>query len=695
MKSFAWDKNGFFINGERKPLISGEMHYFRVPYKDWRFRLEKLKESGANAVSTYVPWFVHEPVEGEFHFDDIDCRKLGEFLDICNELDLLVFFRPGPYIYSELTYSGLPEWVYKNYPEISTGRKDGSKITSASYLHPVFLEKVKPWIKKVTEYVKPYLVTNGGAVAAIQLDNEIAGIHIWNGTLDYTETTMGFGTEDGRYARFLKNKFGTIEAVSKAYGYDYSCFAEIDPRKPKGELSADTIYRINTDYNDFYCETMAEYAEVLANWIREEDVNVPLYLNAPIEFIPRAKAALERIAQPLFVGTDHYYNLDPFHHQGNSPTPQEFMKWIISLDMLTALDMPTAVFELQAGSFSDYPPMLTEDLRAMYFAHAALGLKGMNYYIFSGGPNIKDSGETADCYDFNAPISSDNVIRPTYKALVDFNDFAAKNNWIYDRERIHDVQLGFTWEQRYHDRYMPVAMDANAYLILGFGTALISAGYQPKCVELSGELDVNKLLVIAAEKTMAKAKQENVVEFLKKGGKLLIAPFVPEYDENAQSCTILKDYLGFGSDELANDTTKIFTPDDVMYYFIRNQRVHSAENAEVLARSQKKELPIALKKKVGNGECILFGAEFLYQVNCQADMVKGFCEELGTKPQIICDNKTVWFTSFSDGENKMLFALNLYSGVQEAEVKVTVDGEEFNVGHIKLEPMSVLPIKLK
>lgn len=695
MKGFAWDKKGFIINGERKPLLSGEVHYFRVPYKDWRFRLEKLKETGANTVSTYVPWFVHEPVEGQFVIDEADQTKLGEFLKICDELDLLVFFRPGPYIYSELTNSGLPEWVYRDYPEISTERKDGSTIRSASYLHPVFLEKTKRYIKWITEYVKPYTTTNGGPVAAIQLDNEIGGIHIWNGTFDYSSVTMGFGKEDGRYANFLKQKYGTIDAVSKAYGFEYKTFSEVDPRKPKGELKGNSAYRIDFDYSEFYSETAAEYAEILANWFREEGIDIPLYLNAPIEFTPRAKAALDKIPQPLFLGTDHYYNLDPFHHKGNAPTPQEFTKWAISLDMLSALDFPTSVLELQAGSFSDYPPMFKEDLKAMYFAHSALGLKGMNYYIFTGGLNIKGSGETGDYMDFNAPISSHNEVRPTINALIEYNDFALKNLWLQETDRTFDVQIGFTWEQRYQARYMPEGQDANGYMSAGFYTSLMCAGYQPKHIELGGELDPDKLLVIAAEKTMAKAKQENVVEFLKKGGKLLIAPFVPMYDESGESCTVLKDYLGFGDSELANDTTKILTPDDAMYYFIRNQRVHSAENAKVLASSQKKSLPIALKKKVGNGECILFGAEFLYQVSCQADMIKRFCEELGTKPQIICDNNTVWFTSFSDGTNKMLFAINLYSGKQEADVTATVDGETFNIGHIEIDAMTVLPIKLK
>ncbi len=694
MKSFSWDNKGFFINGERKPLISGELHYFRVPYKDWRFRLEKLKESGANAVSTYVPWFVHEPNEGEFLFDDIECRKLGEFLNICNDLDLLVFFRPGPYIYSELTYSGLPEWVYKNYPEISAERIDGSRIGSASYLQPVYLEKVKKYIKRIVEYVKPYITSNGGPVAAIQLDNEIAGIHIWNGTLDYNPISMGFGTENGRYPQFLKRRYNTVEAVSEAYGFKYSSFSEVDPRKPQGELTDNIRYRISRDYSEFYSETMAEYAGILANWIREEGIDVPLYLNAPVEFIPRAKQSLEMIPKPIFVGTDHYFNLGQ-NYKGNSPSPQEFMKWTFSLDMLSALEMPPTVFEMQSGSFADYPPMLPEDLRAMYFAHAALGLKGINYYIFTGGLNIKDSGETSDIFDFNAVISADNKIRPTYNSIVEYNKFALENNWLQEIQREFDVQLGFTWEQYCDGRFGPEGMNAADYMHSGLFTALMCAGYQPKYVELGQELDASKLLIVSSEKTMSQSKQENIVEFLKKGGRLIITPIVPEYDECAQKCTILKDYLAFGDYEFANDTQKMISNKDVMYYYISNQRAYSSENAEVLAYSQHKKLPLALYKKVGESKCILFGGEFVYTFHSHADLITFLCEKLGCNPKIQSDNKTVWFTSFSNGSEKMLFVLNLYSGTQEAKISADVDGERFDIGSLKLPPMTVLPIKLK
>ena len=39
-------KDDFYLNGERFKLISGSIHYFRVPPDYWRDRLVKAQEHG-------------------------------------------------------------------------------------------------------------------------------------------------------------------------------------------------------------------------------------------------------------------------------------------------------------------------------------------------------------------------------------------------------------------------------------------------------------------------------------------------------------------------------------------------------------------------------------------------------------------------------------------------------------------------
>jgi hypothetical protein len=59
--------------------------------------------------------------------------------------------------------------------------------------------------------------------------NEMTGIHAWFGGLDYHEVTMGLGQSEGRYPRFLRGRYGEIEALSRAYETDYHAFEEVRP----------------------------------------------------------------------------------------------------------------------------------------------------------------------------------------------------------------------------------------------------------------------------------------------------------------------------------------------------------------------------------------------------------------------------------------------------------------------------------
>ena len=83
MSKVKFTQDGVLIDGKPVQLISGAIHYFRVPAEYWRDRLEKALRCGVNAVETYMPWNLHEPRQGEFHFEGMldfvrFIRKAGE-----------------------------------------------------------------------------------------------------------------------------------------------------------------------------------------------------------------------------------------------------------------------------------------------------------------------------------------------------------------------------------------------------------------------------------------------------------------------------------------------------------------------------------------------------------------------------------------------------------------------------------------
>lgn len=158
MKRFYYTNEAFFLNGKEITIISGTIHYFRVPKMHWHDRLLKLKECGFNCVETYVAWNLHEPEESTFCFDgELD---IAAFIDEANALGLMAIVRPGPYICAEWESGGFPYWLH-NYENLQVRR-----------YNQVFLEKSENYLKKVYEIVKPRLVENGGNVLMMQIENE-------------------------------------------------------------------------------------------------------------------------------------------------------------------------------------------------------------------------------------------------------------------------------------------------------------------------------------------------------------------------------------------------------------------------------------------------------------------------------------------------------------------------------------------
>lgn len=69
MHKFEIDTD-FLLDDKPIQILSGAIHYFRVPKDDWYHSLYNLKALGFNTVETYIPWNYHEPREEHFEFSD-------------------------------------------------------------------------------------------------------------------------------------------------------------------------------------------------------------------------------------------------------------------------------------------------------------------------------------------------------------------------------------------------------------------------------------------------------------------------------------------------------------------------------------------------------------------------------------------------------------------------------------------------
>lgn len=148
----------FLIDGQPTKILSGAVHYFRIAPSQWQYTLEKLIEAGLNTVETYVPWNIHEPIEGIFNFSGQ--ADLAKFIRLAAKLGLYVIVRPSPYICAEWEFGGFPTWLL-TYSDMVVRTNT-----------PCFMEKVSNYYHRLFKELVPLQFTHGGPILMMQVENE-------------------------------------------------------------------------------------------------------------------------------------------------------------------------------------------------------------------------------------------------------------------------------------------------------------------------------------------------------------------------------------------------------------------------------------------------------------------------------------------------------------------------------------------
>lgn len=666
MTKFTFDEKGFTVNGENAFMISGEFHYFRVPQSDWKRRMELYKAAGGNCIATYVPWCIHKQKEGTILFDDIPERSLTRFLQTAREVGLMVTLRPGPYQYSELAGGGLPKWLLSGYPELMAKDIDGNIFHdgAVSYLHPLFLEKARKYYKAFADVVRPFV---NDPVVMLQTDNELTGIHVWFGSIDYDPVTYGFGSEDGRYAGFLRKKYGDLTSVNAAYGTEYQAFSDIIPSRSSPAL-------LNKDYYDCYYDSMADYLCLLTSWLKEDGLDLPICHNSANPSMNSVFVeTVDKMPKPFLLGSDHYYNLHQDWPQ-NNPTPQYAVRTFYSCEMLRLMGMPPSVLELPGGSPSDTPPILPNDLLACYYTNLAMGMKGMNYYVYTGGPNFADTGDSCDVYDYNAFVRADGSINETYQSLKQFNTFCNEHTWMQRANRRGSAVIGFELlgTRKDNDDFGGGTVGSFQFAASGVMHTMMCGKYSPELITLDKELDLLRPLIVPCGKEMSKKAQENIATFAKMGGNVLLCGELPEYDLDFKKCTVLKDMLGVK--EFSPKSARFASFEEIGNVYglsVHHLFEELPDNVKVLARESTSKLPVCIDLKVGNGRVIVLGASWKMTTFDQARMMEYLLDILGVKPCVLSSNRNIFTSLIEDDKGqRVLFVLNLYSSPQQTEVTV-------------------------
>ena len=156
--SFTLGDSAFLLDGKPFQMISGEMHYPRIPREAWRARMKMAKAMGLNTIGTYIFWNLHEPQKGQFDFSGPN--DIAAFVKIAQEEGLWVILRPSPYVCAEWEFGGYPYWL-QNEKGLVVRSKEAK-----------YLEEYKKYIDEIGKQLAPLQVNHGGNILMVQIENE-------------------------------------------------------------------------------------------------------------------------------------------------------------------------------------------------------------------------------------------------------------------------------------------------------------------------------------------------------------------------------------------------------------------------------------------------------------------------------------------------------------------------------------------
>ncbi len=178
---FALGDSVFLLDNKPFQIISGEMHYERIPYQYWRDRLHKAKAMGLNTVAVYCFWNMHEPEPGKFVFTGNE--DVARFVRLAQAEGLWVILRPGPYVCAEWEFGGYPWWLLKD---------KGMIVRSQD---PRFMAAAKQYIDALGKQLAPLQITHGGPIILTQVENEYGSFgndKVYEGAIEKMIRDAGF-----------------------------------------------------------------------------------------------------------------------------------------------------------------------------------------------------------------------------------------------------------------------------------------------------------------------------------------------------------------------------------------------------------------------------------------------------------------------------------------------------------------------
>lgn len=721
-KSVRLERRRLLVDGVPRILMAGEVHYFRLHRGDWADRLDKLVAAGCTAVASYMPWLVHETASGETDLNGTtsEYRDLRGFLELAAERGLLVIARPGPFVMAELKNEGIPFRIYREHPQARPLGWDGERgpTETLDYLEPGYLAQAERWYASVMPLLAEHLVTRGGPVAAVQLDNEVGMLSWITNTPELTDRTLG------ELASWSLERFGR-EGARERYGADPAdSGAWADWWRAGGTRGGSEAQQLalHHDLGAHHRDRYADYLLRLREVARGHGIEgVPFLVNLhgtserrgrtfpiAVSQLSRAYAGIPQTTS----GSDHYIGELTVENVADLYVMNAFMAAVHDAEQpLTSLE-----FEAGTGDYGEDLSRLVSpestDLKTRLCV--AQGNRLINYYLFAGGHNppldepVGDGNDriafTGERHGFAAPVDPEGRESSTYGALsgVVRTVAGAERLLAGMDEEYDDVVLGFV-PDHYLTEYCHPAAAGRRELVSaverfrGMGPrdvlarALLLGGHSFGAVDLSGAatsahaaLDpAGPVVALASPPVLGRAVQERLAAFVREGGRLLLHGVLPERDQDGTACTVLADTLGVRARDTVESAVDRFPSVRATEWIERQPEVRTgylqhlettgdAVSAVPLVTDAAGGAPAALDITVpGGGRAVVLACDY----PCHLPFWRGVLARLGVGRRVVTDGASpglVATTTKDEAGGRLVHLLNV--APQAQTFTVGVDG---------------------
>ena len=459
----------------------------------WEADADLMKKTGVKLVRMgEFAWCRFEPRENEFTFEWLD-----EVIEIFAARDIeVVLCTPT---------SCPPLWLYEKYPDaVQTGR-DGKKIATGirghrCYNNSDFLRYARRIIDMMT---KRY--AQNKAVVAWQIDNELEA------NFCFCETCTL------EYHDWLKNKYGSVEQVNKAYGNnmwsgEYSSWEQIKPpfgSYPQAWLNPSFML----DFNRYASDNMIKYVKMQTAIIRANCPGTKITTNT--WFCENMADFYKTFEELDFVSYDNYPTT-------RMPADtEECYSHAFHLDLMRGIKRQNFwIMEQLSGGMGCWMPMVRMPEPGM--------IKGYSLQALAHGADTvvhfrwRTAVSGAEMF-WHGLLDHSNVPGRRFEEFAQLCKEAGELDFIENTEIQADVAILYASDNEYAFKIQPQT-EGMYYMeqLKLFHDAFTKYGLNVDIIGQHEALDGYKIVVAPQMYVTDEAVVKNLYEFAKKGGTVLL-----------------------------------------------------------------------------------------------------------------------------------------------------------------------------